>query len=106
MEFNINGIIYFDKESISSNKYKIDKYKIDKYELDEYRILKKWLIFKQKPKTLEEIKILELKVDLFIKKNIKNFEYNYNINLNNLNIEKYIPEYFYRYKSIFNNIIE
>lgn len=101
MEFNINGIIYFDKESISSNKFKIDK-----YELDEYIILKKWLIFKQKPKTLEEIKILELKVDLFIKKNIKNFEYNYNINLNNLNIEKYIPEYFYRYKSIFNNIIE
>ena len=103
MEYNINGILYFDKEDKTSSVLFNDNY----YELYEYKILKKWLIFKQKPKSLEEIKKLDLKIDLFIKKNIKHFCYdNDTININNLNIEKDIPESFYRYKSLLNNINE
>jgi hypothetical protein len=107
MEYNINGILYFDKESTTPINTKSNN---NLYELEEYKILKNWLIFKQKPKSLEEIKILELKVDLFIKKKIKNFEYNFsnnsNFNIDASNIENNVPECYYRYKSLLSNIIE
>lgn len=107
MEYNINGIIYFDKDKSKSLSTTFIN---DINELDEFKVLKKWLIFKQKPKSIEEIKILEIKIDLIIKKNIKNIEYNFNSNFNNnlniLDIENNIPECFYRYKSLLNGVIE
>ena len=99
MEYNINGIIYFNKNKCSSTTFINDI-----HELDEFKVLKKWLIFKQKPKSIEEINILELKVDFFIKKNIKNIEYNFNIDT--LNIENNVPECYYRCKKLLNGVIE
>ena len=107
MEFNINGIIYFDKQKTTTSSFTNDI-----YELDEYKVLKKWLIFKQKPKSLEEIKILELQVDLFIKINIKNLEYKFNnidisdLNIDTSNIKKNVPECFYRCKQLLSGVVE
>lgn len=101
MEYNINGILYFDKEKSTTLNIKNTN---DIYELDEYKVLKKWLILKQKPNSIDEIKTLELKVDLFIKMKIKSFNYNFNIDISN--IENNVPECFYRYKSLLSNVIE
>ena len=100
MEYNINGILYFDKSKTTT-------FNNDIYELDEFKILKKWLIFKNKPETNEEIKSLELNIDLFIKNKIKNLDYNdVNIENNLSDIENNIPESFFRFKNIFKSIVE
>ena len=103
MDFNINGTLYLIKDT------KLN-FENDIYEQKEYKLLKKWLIFSNNPKSLKEIQILETKIDLYLKQKLNGYNYN-NINNNNdyqqqLIQDLKIPEHYLRYLDILNNIVE
>lgn len=103
MDFNINGITYF-----STPKTKITNFKNDKYETDDYILLKKWLIFKQNPKSNDEIKLSEQKIDTILKTITYNFQFNNNKNEKDYisKLKKNIPESIFRYTQLLNNVNE
>ena len=103
MDFNINGTLYLVKDT------KLN-FENDKYETKEYKLLKKWLIFSNNPKSLKEIQILETKIDLYLKQKLNGYDYN-NINNNNDLLQELIhdlkiPEHYLRYLDNLNNIVE
>ena len=99
MEFNINGNLYL----VKNTKLNFEN---DKYETKEYKLLKKWLIFTKEPKNLNEINIIENKIDLYLKQKIKGYDYE-NINAKNeLICDLKIPKVYLRYLDILNNIVE
>jgi hypothetical protein len=100
MDLNINGNLYLVKDT------KLN-FENDKYETKEYKLLKKWLIFNKNPKSLKEIQILEIKIDLYLKQKLNGYDYNNNINNNNYFTQDLkIPELYLRYLDILNNIVE